>query len=49
MCDLSMCENVALVKIHCEACGLDFWVKPGDDPRFCPFCERSVLIEKDLN
>lgn len=45
---VDMSELDQLVKYVCDDCGLAFWAKPEDEPRFCPFCERAILtkIEK---
>ncbi|AGL00325.1 hypothetical protein [Desulfoscipio gibsoniae] len=40
-----MDENITAFK--CKDCGLIFWAKKSDDPRFCPFCESTLLIENE--
>ncbi|WP_279327885.1 hypothetical protein [Desulfallas sp. Bu1-1] len=42
-----MSELDQLAKYVCDDCGLAFWAKPEDEPRFCPFCERAILIKMD--
>jgi len=37
-----MCET-GVIKYKCKDCGLSFWVKKEDDPRFCPFCESALI------
>ncbi len=34
-----------LVQFKCRDCGLTFWAREEDEPRFCPFCAMA-LIEK---
>ncbi|WP_279233222.1 hypothetical protein [Desulfallas thermosapovorans] len=29
----------------CKDCGMIFWAKKEDEPRFCPFCESALIIE----
>lgn len=41
-----VCDTNKLTKIVCKDCGLAFWVKIEDEPRFCPFCERAISIDK---
>lgn len=38
-----MDDKANLIKYFCEDCGLSFWADPGDEPRFCPFCERALF------
>jgi|GEM_PF-1807583 DNA-directed RNA polymerase subunit RPC12/RpoP len=42
-----MCEAEKLVKYICNECKLEFWVKPQEEPRFCPFCEMAILTKAD--
>jgi len=41
-----MCQAGNLVKYTCKDCGQEFWVKPEDEPRFCPFCEMAILVKE---
>ncbi|WP_347488961.1 hypothetical protein ABDB91_17505 [Desulfoscipio sp. XC116] len=36
-----------LTAFKCKDCGMVFWVKKSDEPRFCPFCESALLTEDD--
>lgn len=38
-----MSELDQVVKFTCAACKLCFWANPEDEPRFCPYCEHSIL------
>lgn len=42
-----MSQGENLVKYTCKDCGLEFWVKDDEfEPRFCPFCEKAILIKE---
>jgi DNA-directed RNA polymerase subunit RPC12/RpoP len=43
--DLLMDEKIVAFK--CKDCGMIFWARQADDPRFCPFCESALLMKNE--
>lgn len=43
-----MSEGEKLIKVACvdSMCNMEFWVREGDEPRYCPFC--GIIINLSI-